>query len=65
MLSFREYYGSYTTWKVGINGEASAIASGVSVNTNSQNGRYWLLMQGRYWGDQQFYIITVDNTSPL
>ena len=47
-----------TIWKVGINGEASAIASGVYVVANSQNGRHWLLY------DYQFYVMTVDATSP-
>ena len=46
-------------WKVGINGEASAITSGVRVITNSQNGRHWLLQH-----DQQFYVMTVEDESP-
>jgi len=46
--------GTYTIWKVGINGEASAIASAVTVIANSQNGRHWLLQH-----DQQFYVMTV------
>jgi len=56
---------TYTTWQVGINGEAAAIASDVCVITNSQNGRYWLLKQGRFWGEQQLYIITVDDAAPV
>ena len=49
---------SNTIWQVGINGEARAIASGVSVIANSQNGRHWLLQHG-----QRFYVMTVDDTS--
>jgi len=43
---------------VGINGQASPIASNIKVVANSQNGRHWLLY------DYQFYVMTVDATSP-
>jgi len=49
----------HTIWHVGINaGEVSAIATGVIVIANSQNGRHWLLQHG-----QQFYVMAVDDTS--
>jgi len=57
-------YGTNTIWQVGVNGEACAIASGVTVIANSQNGRYWLLRQGEYWQEQQFYIMALEDTSP-
>jgi len=52
-----------TIWQVGINGEVSAIARGAAVVANSQDGRYWLLTQGKYWYEQQFYLMTVDDTA--
>ena len=48
-----------TIWQVGINGEAAAIATGVAVIANSQNGRHWLLQH-----EEQFYVMTVDDTAP-
>jgi len=53
--SYRTGIAEHTIWQAGANGEAAAVATGVTVIANSQNGRYWLLEHG-----QQLYVMTVD-----
>jgi len=48
---------TYTIWRVGVNGEAVAIASDIEVIANSQNGRYWLLQH-----EQRLYVMAVDDS---